>query len=119
MEGQVSWIIECAVKPGQLDTLKALLLNEMVTGTNTEPKTLNYEWYISDDGSTVHGFEKYADSEAMITHVSGFMEKWAQRFLACVDVTQFNIYGDPSPAARELLAGFGGTYLGPLGGFSR
>jgi quinol monooxygenase YgiN len=118
MEEHVSWVIELAVKDGQLDTFKTLM-GEMVAGTSSETGTLNYEWYISDDERTVHIFEKYADSDAMITHVSGFMEKWAGRFLESVDPTRFTVYGDPSPAARELLAAFGGTYLGPWGGFAR
>jgi quinol monooxygenase YgiN len=118
MEGQVSWVIELAVKPGQLDTFKALM-DEMVEGTSAEAQTRNYEWYISDDESAVHIFEKYADSDAMVAHVNGFLTKWAERFLACVDPTRFIVYGDPSPAARELLGGFGPTYLGPWGGFAR
>lgn len=118
MEGQVSWVLEAAVKPGELDNYKALM-EEMVEGTSTEPQTRNYEWYIGDDGGTVHIYEKYADSEAMVAHVNGFLEKWAQRFLASVDVTRFTVYGDPSPAARELLDGFGATYLEPWGGFAR
>ena len=67
----------------------------------------------------MHRFEKYADSVAMIAHVSGFLEKWASRFLGCVDVTRFTVYGDPSAAARDLIAGFGPAYLGPWGGFAR
>jgi hypothetical protein len=94
-------------------------MEEMVEGTSTEPPTLNYEWYIGEDDGVVHIFEKYADSDAMIAHVNGFLEKWAGRFLACVDVTRFTVYGNPSAAARELLAGFGPTYLGPWGGFAR
>ncbi len=118
MKDHVSWVIELAVKDGELDTFKALM-DEMVAGTSEEPQSLGYEWYISEDGGTVHIFEKYADSEAMISHVNGFLEKWAARFLASVDPTRFVVYGDPSPAARELLAGFGPVYLGPWGGFSR
>jgi quinol monooxygenase YgiN len=118
MKEHVSWVIELAVKPGQLDSFKELM-EEMVAGTSTEPETLNYEWYISGDDGTVHIFEKYANSEAMITHVSGFMEKWAGRFMERVDPTRFTVYGDPSEAARELLAPFGGTYLTPWGGFAR
>jgi len=118
MEGQVSWVLEASVKPAEFDTFK-VLMEEMVEGTSKEPSTLNYEWYLSEDGGTVHLFEKYADSEAMIAHVSGFLEKWAARFLACLDVMRFTVYGDPSAAARELLAGFGPTYLGPWGGFAR
>ena len=118
MEGQVSCVIELAVKPSQLGAFKSSM-EEMVAGTSSEPQTRNYEWYISSDGGTVHIYEKYADSDAMITHVSGFMQKWAERFLAAVDPTRFTVYGSPSDAARELLAGFGGTYLAPWGGFAR
>jgi quinol monooxygenase YgiN len=118
MQEQVSWVLETTVKAGQLDTFKALM-EEMVEGTNTEPQTLNYEWYLSDDGGTIHLYEKYTDSNAMIAHVNGFLEKYAERFLACIDVTRFTVYGNPSAAARELLAGFGPTYLGPWGGFAR
>jgi quinol monooxygenase YgiN len=118
MENHVSWVLEATIKPGQLDAFTELR-DEMVAGTSTEPQTLNYEWYMSADGNTVHLFEKYADSEAMIAHVTGFMEKWAGRFMGCVEPTRFTVYGDPSPAARELLAAFGGTYLAPWGGFAR
>ncbi len=118
MEGQVSWVLVAAIKPGQLDTFKTLM-EEMVEGTREEPSTLNYEWYISEDGGTIHLYEKYADSDAMIAHVNGFMEKWAGRFMACLDVKGFTVYGDPSASARELLDGFGPTYLGPWGGFAR
>jgi quinol monooxygenase YgiN len=118
LEGHVSWVIELAIKDGALGTFKELM-EEMVSGTSEEAQTLGYEWYISDDQRTVHLYEKYADSDAMVTHISGFMEKWATRFLESVDVTRFVVYGDPSPAARKLLDGFGATYLAPWGGFSR
>jgi quinol monooxygenase YgiN len=118
MKEHVSWVIELAVKPGKLGSFKELM-DEMVAGTSAEPETRNYEWYISGDEGTVHIFEKYADSGAMVTHVNGFMEKWAGRFMECVDPTRFTVYGDPSEAARELLAGFGPTYLAPWGGFAR
>jgi hypothetical protein len=63
--------------------------------------------------------EKYADSEAMVAHVGGFLAKWAERFLAAVDVTRFTVYGSPNAAAKAMLDGFGAVYLGPWGGFSR
>lgn len=118
MEGHVSWVVELAVKEGKLDAFRTLM-EEMVEGTSAEPKTLAYEWYVSDDERTVHIYEKYADSEATILHVNGFLDKWAARFTECVDITRFVVYGDPSPAAREILDGWNATYLRPWGGFSR
>jgi quinol monooxygenase YgiN len=111
-------VVELTVKEGALDAFKELM-EEMVSGTSTEPRTLAYEWYISADDRTVHIYEKYADSEATILHVTGFLAKWAERFMACVDVDRFVVYGDPSAECRELLAGFEPAYLGPWGGFSR
>ncbi len=118
MEDQVSWIIELAVKPGKLEEFKALM-EEMVAGTKLEPTSIGYEWFISADEETVHIYEKYADSEAMISHVTGFLANWAKRFLEGVDVTRFTVYGSPNAAAKEMLDGFGPVYLGPWGGFSR
>ena len=118
MEDQVSWVIELAVKPGELEAFQALM-EEMVAGTSLEPTSLGYEWFISDDGRSVHIYEKYADSGAMVSHVSGFLANWAERFLGSVDVTRFTVYGSPNAAAKEMLDGFGAVYLGPWGGFSR
>src|SRR5215470_17322937 len=106
MEDHVSWVLELAIRPGELDAFKALL-EQMVDGTNSaEPDTLAYQWFISDDGGTVHSYETYADSEALVSHINGFMAKWAERFLAAADVTRFTVYGNPNTAAKELLDGF-------------
>lgn len=118
MEKQVSWVVEVAVRQGQLDALKALM-EELVASARAEPGTLGYEWYVSDDGSTVHVHETYADSEATIAHNTVFAERWSERFLAAVEPSRFTVYGDPSPAARAILDGFGATYLAFWGGFPR
>ena len=117
MEGHLTFFAEVAVKDGQRETFEELM-REMVEGTSAEPQTLAYEWYISDDG-TVNVLEKYADSDAFLSHVEGFLTKWAGRMMECADITRFVVGGDPSPAVREILDGFGPTYARPWGGFSR
>jgi quinol monooxygenase YgiN len=118
MGDQVSWLLEVAVKPGQLEDFRALM-HEMVESTQGAPGALSYEWFVSDDGGAVHLYERYADSAAVLTHLGAFGEKFAGRFLAAVDPTRFTVYGAPSAEAREALGGFGPTYLGPFGGFAR
>ena len=51
----------------------------------------------------------------MITHVTGFLEKWAARFMGSVDITRFVVYGDPSAAAREDSGRLERDLHGPLG----
>jgi len=118
IEGQVSWLTQCAVKDGRLDELKELM-DEMVAATSEEPGALNYEWFISADGGTLHLYEKYADSAAMVDHANAFVERWARRFMTCVEVQRFTAYGNPDEAAQKAMAPFGGKQLGTLGGFAR
>jgi len=118
MGDQVSWLLQVAVKPGQLAEFKAVLA-EMIESTGAESGALTYEWSISDDGGTAHANERYADSAAVLTHLATFGEKFAQRLLGAADPTQFVVYGSPSDEAREALSAFGPTYMAPLGGFAR
>lgn len=118
MDKQVSWLVEVEVKPGQLETFKQLV-RDMVESTSPEPGTLSYEWFISDDGTLVHIYERYADSEALLTHFRGFLEKFAERFSASLDLKRFTVYGEPSDEARAELGVLNPVYLGTLGGFVR
>ena len=62
--------LELAIKPGQIDVVRNLIL-EMVESTQNEPGALMYEWSISDDESTIHSYDRYADSDAVDRGVRG------------------------------------------------
>jgi quinol monooxygenase YgiN len=113
----VSWIVELAIKPGQLDAFRALV-NDMVAATQAdEPGALNYEWFISEDGHRCHIYERYADSAAVMTHmgnVAAFGERWA----ATVEITGGTTYGRPSDEVRGIVTQMG-PVMAPLGGFVR
>ena len=118
MREEVSWSLELAIKPGQIDVVRTLI-PEMVDSTQKEPGALIYEWSISDDDRMVHSYDRYANSEAVLAHLSTFGEKFAERFLAAVEPTRFVVYGDPTDQAREALDAFGALYMKPLAGFAR
>src|ERR1700676_623310 len=120
MTERVTWVNELAVKAGKLETFRELM-EEMVSGARNQPGTLAYEWYISNDGATVHVVETYADSAAVVAHhvSEGFeFKNWAGRVVDCVDVTRVYAYGDPQAAAREILDRLGATYHSAWGAFS-
>ncbi len=117
MTSEISWILQLAVKPGKLGEFTTLM-QEMVDSTGNEPGARAYEWFITDDESQVHIYERYADSDATLAHLGSFGENFAERFLGAVDPTGFAVYGSPSDALREGLAALGPTYLGPFGGFA-
>ena len=118
MSESVFFILEVRVKPEARDSFPALV-EELVEHTGKEPGAQNYEWFSSEDGETVHIFERYADSDALMTHMAGFGEKFAARFFEAVDPIGMTVYGDPSPEAAEGLGALGPTMLGSMAGFRR
>lgn len=118
MASHVSWILELQVEGSESD-LRALM-TEMVGATRTnEPGTLDYEWSTSADGRQCHIYERYADSDAVLTHLATFGEKFAKRFLAILKPTRFVVYGSPSAAVKQAVAGLNPVYMETLDGFSR
>jgi quinol monooxygenase YgiN len=113
------WIVELAIKPGKLDSFK-VLVNEMVeTIQASEPGTMSYELFISEDEKTCHIYEQYVDAAAVGAHLDNFGQTFAERLAAAIEVTSFTVYGTPSDAVKEALRDFGVAYMAPLGGFAR
>ncbi len=118
MKNEVHWMLEATIKDGQAENFKAVM-QEMVEASLAEPGTTNYEWFLKDDGKTLHVYERYVDSAAVMHHVDSFHANFADRFLAIIEPTSFICYGNPNDAARTMLDGFGAVYMNQVGGFAR
>ena len=119
MSENVFWVVEVAIRPGQREAFEALM-NDMVAATQAnEPGALNYEWFISEDGTTCHIYERYADSAAVMAHMGKTFSTFGERWAAAVEPTRMTIYGTPSDEVRAMLTGAGGTVMAPWGGFLR
>ena len=118
MTNNVYWTIDISIKSGALDDLKALM-DEMIASTQNEDGALNYEWWISDDSTTCHIYERYTDAAAAMVHIGNFGAHFAERFMGLVDVTRFIVYGGHDENVRGALGGMGAAFMGSLGGFSR
>ncbi len=119
MSEQVYFVVELAIKPGELDNFKGLT-KEMVEATQAnEPDTLNYEWTINEDNTVCHIYERYTDSAAVMAHVAWFGQNFAEKVMTASDITRFTVYGNPNEAVRETLGGFGAVFMSPIGGFAR
>ena len=119
MNENIFWILEANIHADQLDNLK-YLMSEMVDGTKRdEPGALNYEWFIADDGKSLHLHERYTDSGAVIVHLGNFSQKYSERFLTYLTATKITMYGNPSDAVREAFAGFTPIYMSLSTGVTR
>jgi quinol monooxygenase YgiN len=111
-------LAELAIRPGQLDAFKALMHNMVEATKANEPGALNYEWFISEDSTMCHIYERYADSAAVMAHMGNFAA-FAGRWEAAVEMKGATAYGAPSDEVKAVLAGAGGTLMAPWGGFAR
>ena len=60
MNGQICWHVELVIKPGRLESFRALT-GEMVEFARRELGILSYQRFVSEDGKTVHAYERYGD----------------------------------------------------------
>ena len=119
MNDTVSWVLELAIKPGELDNFKTLM-GEMVEDVEaSQPGTTANERFFSADGSECHLYERYADSAATMIHLTSFAENYAERFLAAAEPKRLVVYGNPDDEVRGILGGFGATFMEQLGGYAR
>jgi len=117
MNSEVSWQVDLAVRPGELDNFRALT-SEMVEYARHESGVLIYERFINDDGKVVYIYERYADSPSAISHLQAFRAIYGKRFVDMVERKRFTVFGIPSDDLKEMLDEFDATYLSPFDGFS-
>jgi quinol monooxygenase YgiN len=106
----VSWMFELTIKAGRESDLRALAAEMSEATRHNEPGTLDYEWYISDDGRHLHLFERYADADAAMVHTHTFGERYMARFFDVLTPTRLTLYGAgrQSPARRNGGSGAAG-----------
>ena len=119
MSSEISWMLELDVREGHEEALRTLMA-EMVDATRAnEPDTLAYVWNFTADGRTCHLYERYGDSAAVLMHLGTFGARFADRFLGALKPTRLTVYGSPTTAARDALAGLSPAYMEPAAGFQR
>ncbi len=117
---EVAWLPEWVVKPGAVEPLESVraLLEEMVTSARSEPGTLSYAVYVSEDGQTITFYERYADEAAVLAHQTRFGERFAERAMAAMTCTRITVLGSPGEEVRKTISGCHPIYLQPFGGYS-
>lgn len=118
MSNHIAWWVELAIEPRDLEAYRALT-NEMVDFARSESGALVYERFVAEDRSTIHVYERYADSTAAAQHIRSFDALFADRFHGMIERRRFAVFGAPSAELRRLLDRFGAVYMAPLAGFAR
>jgi len=117
MNDQISWDLEVAILPGQLDNFRAVA-RDLIAATEPEPGALSYEYKLSNDGTACHIYERYQNSAAVLAHVESF-HHFAERFMQTCHPTSLHIYGTPSDEVKAEFADLHPVYFTWFGGFNR
>ena len=117
MSKEVSWHVELTLKSGQIESFQALT-GEMVEAARSDSGVLSYQRFVSNDGTLIHVYERYADSAAALTHPRNFAKNFSSRYLTMVERRRFLVFGRPNDELRRLLNEFGAIYLRPFGDFA-
>ena len=112
-------LAENEVHAGQLENLKALIAEMAEYIEREEPGTLNYEWYVTEDGTSAHVYERYANSDIFLEHLAVVGQKYGERLFSCLTIKKMSVYGNPNAKVREMFAPFAPVIRGRIGGMAR
>ena len=104
---------------------KSAEVNEFVdylvtTVKKTEPKTMYYKYWISDDMKKVSLIEVYHSNEDAIFHMNAFLEApHREKFLETFLVTNFQVLGNTNDELKEIMAPFTTDHRTLINGFQR
>ena len=116
MPEHLGWIVEAKINAGQRSAFEAVM-NEIVSETLREGGTLNYQYYVSDDGDVLV-YERFANAESAHIHISNW-DNFAERWIAAATPTRMVHLGHLSDDVRARHAALSPLWLNPFGGFAR
>ena len=96
------------IAPGNLQEFKAAA-GQALALTREESGTLQYDWFFSQDETKCVVRERYANSDAILTHMVN-MGDLLSKIAELGGGLEIEAFGDPSP---ELLAAAAGAGLHP------
>jgi quinol monooxygenase YgiN len=97
-----------------------VIAREMTAGSELEPGTLSYEWFLSSDRRRCRLVETYLDADALLAHFNGpVVQQMVPKLIEQSRLERFEVYGDPGPEAQAMLAGFGAEVFQPWHALSR
>lgn len=119
MGEHIGWVLEMDIQQGRAGDV-APLVTEMVNATRAqEPGALVYEYFLNADKSRCTVIERYADNDAVLTHLENFGSNFAERFFAVFAPVRFAVYGPADEEVRTTLGNMGATFDDRIVGFSR
>lgn len=118
MNNKANFTVEFSLQDGAQETFKNKLDEAITLVKANEPGALNYQFYFNDDETKCYVMEQYADSAAMMFHlsnVSGILNE----ILQISTLTRLEIFGALSEEAHSFASSMGARFYTHHDGFTR
>ncbi len=100
--GELQLTVRLAIHEGKLDEFKGLAGRCMAVVREKDSGTLQYDWFINDEGTECVIRERYRDSGAVLEHAANLGDLMGR--LMTVSDPVIEIYGSPTDALLEAIA---------------
>ena len=115
----VHFVVSLAIQEGKIDIFEALA-QSMCSHSEQEPGALTYKFFLSPDRTQCGLVERYADANAVLTHLTGpVVQQLVPKMLEVSNVIGFDVYGEPGSDAAKILGAVGAQIFSAWHGFSR
>lgn len=112
----LGWIVEAQIRDDRFDEFKTIV-EEIVAATRAEGGTLNYQYYVADDGAVLV-YERFANIESAHAHITNW-DNFADRWLGAAPSTRMIYLGDIPQDIQDRHATISPKVYKPFNGFSR
>ena len=89
------------IHEGKFEEFRSIAKECLATVMLKSPNRRHYDWYFNDELRECIVLEKYADSDALLSHIS-VVGDYLGRFMAIADFNA-EIYGNPSQALLDAI----------------
>ena len=108
------------IEKDNVDECKKLIKEMSESVEANEPDTLEYRFYLNEEGTKCIVHETYADSKATLSHNDSTASKTIlPRLFNISKLNRLDVYGNPNDELKKLLAGFNSQIFNLHTGFSR
>ena len=114
---ETTLLVDFDIKPGKLNDFKAAAA-ALFAKTQSEPGTLRYEYFLSDDGTSNMNIEVFADADAFVFHNRNVADL-VPALMEAVDKLSIAVIGDANDDLRAELSDVETKHYDLLGGIDR
>lgn len=102
MTNYIRGYAEHSISEGKINEFRKLAAEIIDRVETTEPNTLSYEWFLSNDESKCYVVQIYKDSQAVMAHLGNIADLMGP-FHEVAPLTGLMLFGSPSDELRQTL----------------